>query len=107
MDCLYGEDLCGMFHLFKCLKIERASMLCNLTFLLRCWDQKVIPDFAMVKHAVDSPMIRRVLYHTGLAIVWERIKLPHLQLDIVGKKSLRLHLELGAIMSKMDWGKCE
>lgn len=69
---LYREEINQKIHHFDSLQIKQTKLLCNLSFLIRCWDQ-IIPMFAKFTHVVHSVAVKRKLCRTSFSLIRKSI----------------------------------
>ena len=95
---LYGEEIHRSIRRLEELRKEKARLLSDLAFLLRCRDSDTIPTFAKIKSSVKSSAVDRLLRRTGLALVRERIHYKRRALDTNAIKLKDIHLHLTTIL---------
>jgi hypothetical protein len=100
---LYGEEVLKLTKKLEKLRIIRRKLLCNLTFLCRCRDEKVIPKFAEVRYNIQNNRVKHILERASLSIIREKIKETRRRLSFTAQELLDIHLRLSGTMNKEDW----
>ena len=104
---LYGEDLIKYTNRFEKLRLKKGKLLCNLAFLCRCRDGRIIPKFAKIKHHVMNNRVKNILDHASIAIVRERIRDVRKRLSVTSQELLDIHLKLSNAMQREDCNRID
>lgn len=103
LNHLYGEDISIKTRTFAKLRHKISKSLCTLTFLSRCRDHKVVPNFLKLKHHIKTSSSSNILHKASMSLLRNQIKHTRYELDSISKQLYSLHLELSKVLSCNDW----
>ena len=104
---LYGEDNLKLVKKFDHLSIQRIRELNTLTFLKRCRDLRICPNFIKVETNLTGKGIQRIIRSTEFALVRNRIQATRAKLQELEEALLKLHLKLSTILGPLLWSFVE
>ena len=100
---LYGEETHGRIRTFENLRRKKAKLLCDLTFLCRCRDNKIVPKSLKITHHIKTKAAERIYKRTGLALVREQIHSTRRSLNSVSERLYEQHLILSKTLDVETW----
>ena len=83
-----------------------VKKIANLKFLKNCRDSKIIPKFAIIKHALKDRN-RRIFEDTSAAIIRSEIRQSRGTINVISEALYRLHLDLANSLRPDIWAKVE
>ena len=100
---LYGEEKTRSIRLWETLRIKKTKLLVSFTFLLRCRDHNIIPQFLKFRHHFHTRAADRIYKRTSFALLRDRIHSNRRELNHIFGQLLQLHLRLTGILSSSHW----
>ena len=73
IQSLHGRDALDSLRSFEKLRVRLVKKIAKLKFLKNCRDDKIIPKFAVIKHALKDRN-RRIFEDTSAAIIRSEIR---------------------------------
>jgi hypothetical protein len=85
---------------------KRAKLLCFLSFLLRCGNHNIIPQFLKLQHQFHTQASRRMYRCMSFALLCKHVHYTQHKLhklDEISCQLLGTHLQLAAGLPNTDW----
>lgn len=104
---LYGEEFYRETKKFEKSKSKRAKLLCDLAFLSRCRDKKVVPVCFQVNRQEKRHSVSQILTKTSFALIRNEIKYIRFKLDTLSKEILQSHIKLANTLHPLLWNQLD
>lgn len=102
---LYGEVIFRRTRRYEKLKRKITKLLCDLAFLKRCRDSKILPTFTKLKYHNKSPTIAKILKSTSSKLLVNQIRKIRFDLNKIQTELFGIHLELSNKIHPTLWFK--
>ena len=87
------------------LRWKKAHLRTSMTFLQRCRDTDIIPNFLKLKRVFNTRQAHWIYNRMEKALLRERIHHNRKELALLDKRLLHIHLNISNRMAKTDWQK--